>query len=49
MMQILGVNVENVGFRRGKWVRWMTPKDHFVKMNVDGSKIGNETTAGGVF
>lgn len=30
-------------------MRWTMPQVHFLKMNVDGSKMGSATTAGGVF
>lgn len=48
MLQTLGVTVKEIGLRRGKWVRWTKPSDQCVTLNVDGSRRGMETTAGGV-
>lgn len=48
MLQNLCITVRNVGFRRGKWVCWTRPDESTLKLNIDGSKRGNDTTAGGV-
>lgn len=48
MLERLRIPIKEVGVRRGKWVGWRKPETNKLKLNVDGSRRGQVTTAGGV-
>lgn len=47
-LEMIGVPVKGVAFKKGRWVCWEKPNPGMIKVNTDGSKKHTNTSGGGV-